>query len=93
MQVCVELLRKCYTALEPGGLVVVQAMFPGDGGVQSPYAALHDLLTLVVFPGGKNHTIDDISGWLSETGFIEVRHLRLSLLNTNSLVVGCKPRS
>jgi cyclopropane fatty-acyl-phospholipid synthase-like methyltransferase len=93
MQVCVDLLGKCYTALEPGGLVVVQAMFPDDGGMRSSYAALHDLLTLLIFPGGKNHTIDDVSGWLSEVGFVDVHHNRLSLVNTNSLVICCKPGS
>lgn len=87
---CLNLLAKSFRALRPGGLLVVQAMFIDAKGMSSTYASLHDLLALLIFPGGKNHTIEDTIGWLKKVGFINVRHQSMSLFNINSLVLGEK---
>ena len=88
---CMNLLKKCYTALNPKGFLVVQAMFPDTKGMQSPFTALHDLLALLIFPGGKNHTVSEVSQWLEAVGLVDIRHQQMSLLNINSLVIGTKP--
>jgi len=87
---CRRLLGKCFRSLNPGGILAVQAMFPDAGGTGTSYALLHDLLTLLIFPGGRNHTIADTVRWLEETGLVRVRHQPLSFFNVNSLVLGEK---
>jgi len=88
---CLEILRKCFDGLASQGLLVVQAMYIDRTSKAASYALLHDLLTLLIFPGGKNHAIDDTIAWLRNTGFVGVRHQSMSLFNANSLVFGYKP--
>jgi len=88
---CLDLLRRCYTALEPDGLLIVQAMFPEIRKKPSSFAALHDLLALLIFPDGANHRHDEVMEWLEIAGYVDVRHQPMSLLNINSLVIGRKP--
>ena len=88
---CLNMLTKGFRALKPGGLLVVQAMFMDSKGMTSTYATLHDLLSLLIFPGGKNHTSEDTVQWLKKVGFVNVRHQNMSLFNINSLVIGEKP--
>lgn len=88
---CLDLLNRCYAALPPDGLLVIQAMFPDAKGISSSFTALHDLLALLIFPGGRNHRHTDVIEWMEATGFIDIRHQPMSLLNINSLVIGRKP--
>ena len=90
---CLDLLRKSRDVLKSGGLVVVQAMFGEEGGWGSKYASLHDLLSLLVFPGGKNHSVADTMYWMELTGFRNMVHRKMSVFNSNSLVTGEKPRN
>ena len=88
---CIDLLNRCYAALNPDGLLVVQAMFPDTRAIPSSFAALHDLLALLIFPGGRNHKHADVIEWMEAAGCVDIRHQPMSLLNINSLVVGRKP--
>ena len=87
---CIKLLKKAYTALKPGGIIVIQAMFPDHKGFGSSFTALHDLLAFLVFSHGKNHTLSDTDAWLKAAGFTDIRHCKMSLLNINSLMIGVK---
>jgi cyclopropane fatty-acyl-phospholipid synthase-like methyltransferase len=86
----IKLLKKSYDALKPGGLVIVQAMFSGSKGMTSTYAFLHDLLSLLIFPEGKNYSIEYTIQLMRNVGLQNVRHKNLSLFNVNSLVLGEK---
>ncbi len=88
---CIDLLNRCYAALNSDGLLVVQAMFPDTKAIPSSFAALHDLLALLIFPGGKNHRHTDVIEWMETVGCVDIQHQPMSLLNINSLVIGRKP--
>lgn|GEM_PF-1651793 len=88
---CVDLIKRCYAALAADGILVVQAMFPDTRPKPSSFTALHDLLALLIFPGGENHSHVDVIEWMKTAGYADVRHQPMSLLNINSLVIGRKP--
>lgn len=88
---CLALLSRCFQALAPGGLMVVQGMFPSPTGAGQAYGRLHDLLTMLIFPGGANHPAETVQGWLTRVGFDEIRFEPMSLYNVNSLILAGKP--
>jgi predicted O-methyltransferase YrrM len=87
--ICFQILKKGYQALNHGGLLIIQAMFPDEKGLNS-YTLLHDLLSLLVFPGGKNYSVAETMDWLKNVGLKNVRYKKMSLFNINSLVIGEK---
>lgn len=87
---CAEILKKAFAALREGGVIIVQAMFLNDSEIGPLYASLHDLLCLLIFPGGKNYTYLQTSKLLTEAGFSNVRKKRMSIHNVNALVIGEK---
>jgi SAM-dependent methyltransferase len=87
--ICIQLLEKGYQALNTGGLLIVQAMFPDEKGLNS-YTLLHDLLSLLIFPGGKNYSVSQTIEWLKDVGLKNVQYKKMSLFNINSLVLGEK---
>lgn len=87
---CRKLILKAHEGLVPGGMLVVQAMFLNNDREGPLYSSLHDLLTLLIFPKGRNHTFGDISGMMTGVGFSKITEKRMSLFNVNSLVVAEK---
>jgi precorrin-6B methylase 2 len=85
------LLQKAYRALKPGGQVVVQAMFLNDDNSGPEWPALHNLLMLLIYRGGKAYSVAETAPWLTAAGFVDVRHVKMSFYNVNSLIVGHKP--
>lgn len=88
---CLALLARCFRALTPGGLIAIQGMFPSPTGAGQAYGRLHDLLTMLIFPGGANHPAETVQGWLGRVGFTDIRLEPMSLHNVNSLVLAGKP--
>lgn len=65
----IALLRKCRSALNPGGRVVVQE-FPINESRTLPLpSALFSLNMLVGTENGRCYTISEMKKWLSDTGF------------------------
>jgi SAM-dependent methyltransferase len=87
---CAEILSKAYAALKPGGIIIVQAMFLNDSGIGPVYASFHDLLCLLIFPGGKNYSFGETIAMLTAAGFTNVRKKAMSFFNVNGLVIGEK---
>jgi hypothetical protein len=85
------LLEKAWRALNPGGIVVVQAMFLADDDSGPEWPALHNLLMLLIYRGGKAYSVAETIPWLERAGFVDVRHVRMSFYNVNSLIIGRKP--
>ena len=69
--VCRRTLRKAYDALEPGGLLIVQAMFlnPAKDGPMWP--TIHSLLLSLVYQGGRAYSADETIEFITQAGFIE----------------------
>jgi hypothetical protein len=67
-------------------------MYLNDTETAPLYASLHDMLSLLIFPGGKNYTYRDTIGLLESVGFDNVVKKRMSMFNVNSLVTGQKSK-
>ena len=86
-----ELLRKVASALNPGGLVVIQDQIAG--GVPGPTAkAIISLqgLSQLVSSRGRTYAFDEIAGWLTDAGFSKPRRINLWKTPGVGLVVGTK---
>ena len=89
-ETCAAIAKKAFRALKTGGMVIIQAMYLNDSGIGPVYASLHDLLSLLIFPGGRNYTYKQTMALLENAGYRNVRKKGMSIFNTNSLVLGEK---
>ncbi len=87
---CAEIIKKAFKALKVGGQIIIQAMYLNDSGIGPLYASFHDLLSLMIFPGGKNYTFQETENLLSKAGFTHVNKKQMSIFNVNALVIGEK---
>lgn len=87
---CEIIVKKAFEALKVGGEIIIQAMFLDDSETSPLYASLHDLLSMLIFPHGRNYTYQQTMAFLTNAGFSSVRKKRMSLFNVNSLVLGDK---
>jgi hypothetical protein len=82
------LLRKAYTALPPGGAVVVYDAIIDDDRSQNAFGLLMSLNMLVETPGGFDYSGADCIGWMREAGFRDCRVEHL--VGPDSMVIGIK---
>ncbi len=82
------LVDKAYSALHPGGALVVYDSLIDDDRSQNAFGLLMSLNMLIETPGGFDYTGADCIGWMKEAGFREayVEHL----VGPDSMVVGIK---
>jgi hypothetical protein len=85
-----ELLRKVFTALAPGGTVAIAEMIPNDDRTGPPLALIFALNMLVHTDEGDTFSFGEMSGWLSEAGFANVRQLEAP--GPSPLVLATKPQ-
>ncbi|MGW0009806.1 methyltransferase [Streptomyces tendae] len=83
-----RLLRQARAALSPGGLVVVYEALIDDDRKRNVVGLLLSLMMHLSLPGGFDYTAADCSGWLSETGFTDIRVEHLT--GAEAMVVGCR---
>jgi 3-hydroxy-5-methyl-1-naphthoate 3-O-methyltransferase len=88
---CVDILRKTHDAVEPGGLGVIHAMFLDETGDGPLWPALHNLLMLLVYRGGRAYSVPQTFAMFEEAGFRNPTHHRMSLFNAGSYVVAERP--
>jgi len=70
-----ELLTKAFRALGPGGAVLIQEFVVDDSRTDPPGAALFGINMLVNTPLGDVFSEAEITAWLEDAGFAEVRRL------------------
>ena len=82
------LVGKAYSALPPGGALVVYDSLIDDDRSQNAFGLMMSLNMLIETPGGFDYTSADCIGWMKEVGFREayVEHL----VGPDSMVVGIK---
>jgi hypothetical protein len=88
---CKKILTKAFGALVSDGTIIVQAMFPNEESTGTTFQTLHDLLCLLIFPRGRNHSVAKTRVWLEEARFVDIVHTPLSMFNENSIIVARKP--
>jgi len=86
-----QLFRKCFRALEPGGLVIIKDHIMNAELTQPTPGAIFALYLLLT-TRGRDYSFDEVSRWLSDAGFVEIRHEALpSPPFTSSMVIARKP--
>jgi hypothetical protein len=86
-----ELLKRAYALVTPGGRIIVQAQYLDDSRTSPRWPALLNLIRRVATPHGCNHAVGETKEWLAEAGFINVTHVRFSVWNVNSCLIGSRP--
>ena len=86
------ILRKCYEALLPGGAVVISELLVNDEKTGPASAALMSLNMLIETERGRNYTAAELSGWLREIGYDDIRVVAFEAPGANGVVMGYKPR-
>jgi hypothetical protein len=86
---CRAILGKVFAGLDAGGLVVVNDLF---GTAEAPaMAVLFGLQMLLTADHGATHAAADVSRWLRDSGFVNVRTKALPPPHPHTLVIADKP--
>jgi cyclopropane fatty-acyl-phospholipid synthase-like methyltransferase len=72
-----DLLGRCFSALSPGGRVLIQDFILEPDRTSPRSAALFALNMLVGTPQGSTYTSEEYRSWLSNAGFVDVEHIGL----------------
>jgi ubiquinone/menaquinone biosynthesis C-methylase UbiE len=88
---CARILSQAHRAVEPGGLGVVHAMFLNERGDGPLWPALHNLLMLLVYRGGRAYSVGETFEMLRAAEFTEPEHHRMSPFNAGSFVTASRP--
>ena len=83
-----ELLKRCFSMINPGGRIIVQAQYLEEDRTSPRWPTLLNLIQRVITLHGRNHTLGETSEWLRLAGFAEIEHVPLSIWNVNSVLIG-----
>jgi len=86
----IELFRKVFRALEPGGRLVIRDDVMSPDHTRPASGALFAVNMLVVTPGGSTYSFEEIKSSLETAGFVKVNLIQPDE-NMNGLVEGFKP--
>jgi trans-aconitate methyltransferase len=89
----IELLKHVFPLLLPGGRLIVQAQYLHDDRVSPRWPTLLSLMLRVATPNGRNHAISETKQWMEQAGFRDVHHVRFSVWNVCSCLLGERPAS
>jgi len=81
----IALLRKCKTAINPGGRVVVQEFPINETRTAPPHSALFSVNMLVGTEKGRCYSPREMKRWLTETGF---KNIAIKYLPETVLIIG-----
>ena len=72
------LFRRLYSALSPGGRLIIQDAFLHDReGLYPEEASLFAVSMLFVTPAGNTYSFSETAEWLRAAGFVRIRPLRM----------------
>jgi len=87
---CVALLRKALSALNPGGVLMVQEFILDDNRDGPPFPALFSLNMLLRTEAGQSYSERELAGMMTESGLSDVHRLVLELPNGAGVMCGRK---
>jgi SAM-dependent methyltransferase len=86
-----QLFRKCFRALEPGGMMIIKDHIM-NADLTEPRPGAIFALYLLLTTRGRDYSFDEVSRWLGDAGFVDIRHEELpSPPFTSSMVIASKP--
>jgi SAM-dependent methyltransferase len=74
---CVQVLKKSYDALAPGGRVVTLEFVPNEDGISPPLAAIFSMVMLVSTPHGKAFRFSELDPMHRAAGFTDCELIEL----------------
>jgi cyclopropane fatty-acyl-phospholipid synthase-like methyltransferase len=84
----VKLLQRCAKALKPGGQVAILDQIAGKVAGKATNALIRLIAwQYYLFADGRVHEHTEIAGWLTQTGFRDIRSVKLPRLPGNSLML------
>ncbi len=83
------LATKSYTALAPGGRLVIHDFLPNEERTGPEWPILFAVNMLVATESGGTYTYGEISAWLRSAGFVELQKKKVE--DSSTLVIGRKP--
>lgn len=86
------MLRGAFTALQPGGRLLISDMMLDETGTQPVFSALFSLQMLLTSHGGASYPESQLRGWLTDTGFTDLRTTSLAPRLPYTIVTAFKPR-
>lgn len=88
---CLRILTQSFHSLEPGGRIVIHAMPLGEDQDGPLWPALHNLLMLLVYRGGRAYTAGQYCQQLLDAGFMHPQVHSMSAFNAGSFIVAERP--
>jgi SAM-dependent methyltransferase len=85
-----DLFKKIYTALEPGGTVLIRDHIMDESRTKPASGAIFAINMLVFRHGGDTYTFSEIKAGLEQAGFTDVRQVQYGE-EMDGIVVGQKP--
>ena len=73
-----DVFRRCYSALAPGGLFIIKDFLVDDDRSGPPFSLLFALNMLVGTENGDTYTYAEVDNWASEAGFVNGRSMELT---------------
>ncbi len=88
---CRNMLQKAVTALEPGGLLLVQEFILEDDRANPVFPALFSLNMLLGTADGKAYSASELTALLQQAGLENIERLPLDLPNGAGVISGRRP--
>jgi SAM-dependent methyltransferase len=88
---CAKILKKAVSALEPGGMLMVQEFILSDTKDAPLFPALFSLNMLLGTPEGQAYSESELIDMLTAAGATGVRRLPLELPNGSGVIAGIVP--
>lgn len=85
---CATVLKKAVSALEPGGMVLVQEFILEDSKDAPVFPALFSLNMLIATPDGQAYSQGELFDMLAAAGATEIRRIPLQLPNGAGVIAG-----
>ena len=90
-QTCAVVLKKAVSALEPGGMILVQEFILDDTKDAPLFPALFSLNMLLGTPDGQAYSQGELFDMLAAAGATELRRIPLPLPNGAGVIAGTAP--
>lgn len=87
-KVCMQIIKKCKTALTSKGLIVIHDFMLDSTMTQSPFSAIFSLNMLLGTHGGRNYSVEEYKTWLKKAGFEDNNDIQID--KDSILITGVK---
>ncbi len=84
------ILRKLFNVLNPKGKIILQDFILNEDRTIPSQASIFAINMLLNTDKGRTYTFNEVTGWLKEAGFRNVKRLNISLPNNGTIITAEK---